>query len=141
LQNIFNYTGEGWGLTSDGENLIMSDGTDNIYFRSPGTFKVVRTIQVKQRGTPISNLNELEYIEGYICANVWYKNFIAVINPTTGEVVGRIELDGLKEQLVNAEQADVLNGIAYNPETKHLLITGKLWDTLFEIELAPKVTK
>lgn len=138
LKNVFYYTGEGWGLTFDGKDLIMSDGTENIYFRDPETFKVLRTIQVKEQGASVSNLNELEYIDGYICANVWYKDFIVVINPTTGEVVGRIELHGLKEQLINSGQADVLNGIAYNPETKHLLVTGKLWDTLFDIELVHK---
>lgn len=138
LQNVFYYNGEGWGLTYDGKYLVMSDGSAYLSFRDPETFKIIKTIQVQDKGTPITQLNELEFIEGYICANVWYKDYIVVIHPETGTVVGRIELYNLKSQLTNPAQADVLNGIAYRSDNNHLLVTGKYWDTLFEIELLPK---
>ncbi len=138
LQKVLYYTGEGWGLTYDGEHLIMSDGSAYLYFRDPETFKIVKTILVKEGENPISQLNELEFIDGYICANVWYRDYIVVIHPGTGEVVGKIELYNLKNQLSNSSQADVLNGIAYRSDNNHLLVTGKYWDTLFEIELLPQ---
>jgi len=140
LQKVSYYTGEGWGLTCDGKNLIMSDGSAYLSFREPETFKIVKTILVQENGTPISHLNELEFIEGYICANVWYKDYILVIHPGTGFVVGKIDLQGLRNQLSNPHQADVLNGIAYRNDNNHLLVTGKYWDTLFEIELIQKNT-
>ncbi len=138
LQKVFYYTGEGWGLAYDGKHLLMSDGSAHIYFRDPETFKVIKTILVQEGGNPVSQLNELEFIEGYICANVWYKDYIVVIHPETGKVVGKIELYGLKNRLSNSSQADVLNGIAFRNDNNHLLVTGKYWDTLFEIELLPK---
>lgn len=138
LQKAFSYSGEGWGLTYDGTYLIMSDGSATLSYREPETFQVIKTILVQEQGIPVSRLNELEFIDGYICANVWYKDYIVVINPETGEVVGEIDLSGLKNQLSNPEHADVLNGIAFRNDNNHLLVTGKLWDTLFEIELLPK---
>lgn len=138
FQKGFYYNGEGWGLTYDGKYLIMSDGSSNLSFRNPETFDIIKTVSVQEHESPISQLNELEFIEGYICANVWYKDFIAVIHPETGEVAGKIDLHGLKEQLSNNNQADVLNGIAFRSDNKHLLVTGKYWDTLFEIELLLK---
>ncbi|MCA1902909.1 MAG: glutaminyl-peptide cyclotransferase [Candidatus Hydrogenedens sp.] len=140
FQKGFFYEGEGWGLTYDGKYLIMSDGSAYLSFREPETFKVVKTIFVQEGGNPITQLNELEFIEGYICANVWYKDFIVVIQPDTGNVVGKINLYGLKNQLLNPTHADVLNGIAFRNDNYHLLITGKYWDTLFEIELLPQNT-
>ncbi|HOQ33019.1 MAG TPA: glutaminyl-peptide cyclotransferase [Candidatus Hydrogenedens sp.] len=140
LQKGFFYNGEGWGLTYDGKYLIMSDGSAYISFREPETFKIVKTILVQDRGIPITQLNELEFIDGYLCANVWYKDFIVVINPETGDVVGKIDLYGLKNQLLNPNQADVLNGVAFRNDNNHLLVTGKYWDTLFEIELLLKDT-
>ncbi len=113
LQKVFYYNGEGWGLTYDGENLIMSDGSATIYFRDPETFQVVKTIRVQDNGIPVTNLNELEYIDNYICANVWYKNYIVIIRPDSGKVVGKIDLSGLKGLLGNSNKADVLNGIAF----------------------------
>jgi len=132
----FRYPGEGWGLTHDGKHLIMSDGSDTLTFRDPDTFAVVKRLQVKAEGAPVRNLNELEYVEGEIYANVWQTDMIARISPTTGEVVGWIDLSGLLSES-EAHNADVLNGIAYDPKEKRLFVTGKLWPQLFEIELVP----
>jgi len=132
----FSYTGEGWGLTHDGKHLIMSDGSDTLTFRDPDTFAVVKRLQVKAEGVPVRNLNELEYVEGEIYANVWQTDLIARISPRTGEVVGWIDLSGLLSER-EARNADVLNGIAYDPKEKRLFVTGKLWPKLFEIELVP----
>ncbi|MEN3002485.1 MAG: glutaminyl-peptide cyclotransferase [Armatimonadota bacterium] len=132
----FRYTGEGWGLTHDGKHLIMSDGSDTLTFRDPDTFAIVKRLQVKADGVPVRNLNELEYVEGEIYANVWQTDMIARISPATGEVVGWIDLSGLLSER-EARNADVLNGIAYDPKGKRLFVTGKLWPKLFEIELVP----
>lgn len=134
LKRLYRYPREGWGLTYDGYYLIRSDGSNTIYFHYPHDFTISHTIKVFDNGNAIKNLNELEFIEGYICANVWRTNYIVVIDPTMGNVVGKIILEGLFNQQNNA-QADVLNGIAYIPERKTLLVTGKLWDTVFEIAL------
>jgi glutamine cyclotransferase len=132
----FSYAGEGWGLTHDGKHLIMSDGSDTLTFRDPDTFAVVKRLQVKAGGAPVRNLNELEYVEGEIYANVWQTDLIARISPRTGEVVGWIDLSGLLSER-EARDADVLNGIAYDPKEKRLFVTGKLWPKLFEIEIVP----
>ncbi len=134
--NQFSYTGEGWGLTWDGKHLIMSDGSDTLTFRDPQTFAVVKRLQVRADGVPVRNLNELEYIEGEIYANIWQTDMIARISPKTGEVVGWIDLTGLLSER-EAQNAEVLNGIAYDPKEKRLFVTGKLWPKLFEIELVP----
>jgi glutamine cyclotransferase len=132
----FSYPGEGWGLTHDGKHLIMSDGSDTLTFRDPDTFTVVKRLRVKAEGVPVRNLNELEYVEGEIYANVWQTDLIARISPRTGEVVGWIDLSGLLSER-EARNADVLNGIAYDPKGKRLFVTGKLWPKLFEIEIVP----
>ncbi len=132
----FRYPGEGWGLTHDGKHLIMSDGSDTLTFRDPDTFAVVKRLRVKAEGVPVRNLNELEYVEGEIYANVWQTDMIARISPTTGEVVGWIDLSGLLSER-EAQNAEVLNGIAYDPKEKRLFVTGKLWPKLFEIKLMP----
>ncbi|MFQ3611255.1 MAG: glutaminyl-peptide cyclotransferase [Fimbriimonadales bacterium] len=133
------YTGEGWGLTHDGKHLIMSDGSDTLFFRDPDTFGVVRQLKVHANGAPVRNLNELEYIEGEIWANIWQTDMIARISPKTGEVVGWVDLEGLVNLLPERDRlyADVLNGIAYDKQNKRLFVTGKLWSRLFEIELVP----
>lgn len=133
----FRYTGEGWGLTNDGTHLIMSDGSDTLTFRDPTTFAVVRQIRVKDQGTPVRDLNELEYVNGEIWANVWMTDLIVRISPKTGEVLGWIDLSGLLTP-AEAHQADVLNGIAYDRQNKRIFVTGKLWPWLFEIEVVPK---
>ena len=133
------YEGEGWGLTTDGTSLIMSNGSDQIVYRDPATFDITRTISVTDGGNPIANLNELEYIDGVIWANVWRTNLIARIDPETGTVIDWLDLSSLDAE-VSAEQpyVDVLNGIASNPDTGTVFITGKNWPTLFEIELVPE---
>ncbi len=132
----FKYKGEGWGLTHDGKNLIMSDGTPVLRFLDPLTFKVVRTLAVSDGGKPVKELNELEYIHGEIYANVWQTDRIARISPATGEVIAWIDLSGL----LGSEPRDgnaVLNGIAYDQKNDRLFVTGKLWPKLFEIKLVP----
>lgn len=130
----FKYESEGWGLTTDGTDLILSDGTDKIRFLDPGTFQVKRTISVVGGGTPLDQLNELEYIDGEIYANVWKTNSIVRIDPQTGKVVGWIDMSGILPD-ADAAGADVLNGIAYDKTKKRLFVTGKLWPKVFEIEL------
>ena len=129
----FSYSGEGWGLTHDAQNLILSDGTNRIRFLDPVNFQTVRSITVfDSQARPLTNINELEYINGEIYANVWQTNLIARIDPQTGTILGWIDLAGL---LPPGTSADVLNGIAYDSANGHLLVTGKLWPYLFEIVL------
>ncbi|ELR98661.1 glutaminyl-peptide cyclotransferase [Gloeocapsa sp. PCC 73106] len=133
----FTYDTEGWGLTHDDKYLIMSDGSDNIYFLDPLSFVPVKRIQVRDRGQPISKLNELEYVDGQIWANIWGSNCIAKIAPKTGRVTAWINLKGLRSPSLAANPNAVLNGIAYDREQKRLYVTGKLWSELFEIKLIP----
>lgn len=136
----FRYETEGWGLTHDGKLLIMSDGSHRLFFLSPETFKIQRTIEVKEGGERIDRLNELEMVEGEVWANVYGEDKIVRIDPLTGKVKGWIDLLGLRQKLPreNREKADVLNGIAYDKETKRIFVTGKYWALLFEIKLEPK---
>lgn len=133
----FSYPGEGWGLTHDGTNLIMSDGTDQLRVLDPLTFAEKRRIKVTAVGAPLRNLNELEVVKGEIFANIWQTDYIARIAPDTGRVSGYIDLRGL---LTPSERArtDVLNGIAYDAAHDRLFVTGKLWPKLFEIKIVPK---
>ncbi len=130
----FSYPTQGWGLTHDGEHLIMSDGTATLHFLDPDTFAEVRSIVVSAVAGPVVNLNELEYINGEIFANVWYTDRIARIDPASGRVVGWIDLAGLLTP-VEAQAANVLNGIAYDVTKDRLFVTGKYWPKLFEVEL------
>jgi glutamine cyclotransferase len=134
-QGEFNYTGEGWGLTHDGESLIMSDGTDRIRFLDPSTLATTRIISVTERDEPVDQLNELEYIDGEIYANIYQTDRIARIAPKTGKVLGWIDLTGLLSIKDRTGGEDVLNGIAYDEASKRLFVTGKLWPKLFEIEI------
>jgi glutaminyl-peptide cyclotransferase len=138
LQKAFTYETEGWGLTTDGERLIMSDGTNRLFIRDPETFAVLDTIDVYDGAQAISNLNELEVVDGEIWANVWQTDRIARIDPDTGQVTGWIDLTGLLSEKDRKRQVDVLNGIAYDPGTDRLFVTGKLWPKLFEIEVVPQ---
>ncbi len=142
LLGSFTYPTEGWGMTHDGEQLIMSDGTDTLYFWEPETLVENGRIHVHDGDTPIIRLNELEYIDGEIYANIWQTEYIVRINPDTGAVVGWIDLTGLLSAEEQAGLRDpgnaVLNGIAYDEENGRLFVTGKLWPTLFEIELQPE---
>lgn len=131
----FRYDGEGWGLTTDGASLIMSTGGSSLVWRDPATFAVTRTLPVTDHGLPVSNLNELEWVEGEIWANLWQSDQLARINPATGEVTGYVNLAGILPASERSGEEDVLNGIAYDPSTKRLLVTGKLWPTVFEIRV------
>lgn len=136
----FSFAGEGWGLTHDNTSLIMSDGTHIIRFINPETFQTTRTITVlDEKGKPLIELNELEYVKGEIWANVWQEGWIARINPVSGKLIGRIDLEELAEdQMDDDRNADVLNGIAYDEASDRLFITGKKWRKLFEIKIKPK---
>ena len=136
LLRTFTYPTEGWGITSDGKRLIMSDGTANLYFLDPETFEEIHRVEVHDGGSPVTRLNELEYIQGEILANVWRTDRIARISPETGRVTGWIDLEGLSRTYQRGRD-DVLNGIAYDAQTGRLFITGKLWPKLFEIEVIP----
>lgn len=138
LVRTFKYKGEGWGLTHDGKDLIMSDGSPVLRFLDPVTFKVVRTIAVSDGGRPVKELNELEYIHGEIYANVWQTDRIARISAKTGDVIEWIDLSGLLGSEPREGNA-VLNGIAYDQKNDRLFVTGKLWPKLFEIKLVPDV--
>lgn len=131
----FSYEGEGWGITTDGSRLYTSNGTDQIAVRNPQTFKVERTIDVLMAGRKVGLLNELEWIEGEIWANVYMTDQIVRIDPESGAVVGLIDLTGLQAPTDQTWQADVLNGIAYDPATKSLYVTGKNWNKIYKIEL------
>lgn len=134
----FSYSGEGWGLTHDDHSLIMSDGTNQIRFLDPETFQVQRTITVLDGSSPVRQLNELEYIQGEIFANVWQTDRIARIDPPTGRVTGWINLSGLLSPEDRTRPVDVLNGIAYDESGDRLFVTGKLWPKLFEIRLVAR---
>jgi glutamine cyclotransferase len=135
LLEEFNYSTEGWGITNNGTRLIMSDGTSTLYFLDPQTFEESGQIEVFDNDTPITRLNELEYIRGEIYANVWKTDWVARIAPETGRVTGWIDLRGLLSAEDRTESIDVLNGIAYDAEADRLFVTGKLWPKLFEIAL------
>jgi glutamine cyclotransferase len=136
LLGEFWYTSEGWGLTYDGSRLIMSDGTSTLHYLDPATMEEIGTVEVIDTGGPVARLNELEYVEGEIYANIWTTDRIAIIDPITGRVTAWIDLQGLLSP-EEAEAADVLNGIAYDAGADRLFVTGKLWPSLFEIELVP----
>jgi glutaminyl-peptide cyclotransferase len=128
------YDGEGWGLCHDGEWLVMSDGTASLAMRDPETFEVVRRVTVVAESGPVTGLNELECVDGLVYANVWPTNEIVIVEPTDGAVVSTIDATALAEE-VAGNGADVLNGIAHDPERGTFLLTGKLWPTLFEVRL------
>jgi len=134
----FSYQTQGWGITYDGKYLIISDGSAVLYFMDPNTFKVVGTLEVYGDNGKVSKLNELEYINGEIYANIWGIEKIARINPKTGRVTAWIDLSGLLSDQDKKNRVDVLNGIAFNSDKGRLFVTGKLWPKLFEIELVPK---
>jgi glutamine cyclotransferase len=134
----FKWPYEGWGITNNGTDLIISDGTANLYFVDPATFKVKSTVAVTEDGVPMDSINELEYIDGFVYANVYQSDFIVKVDPSSGHIAGTIDLPGLKEKYFPkeiVERTDVLNGIAYDSVTKKLFITGKRWPKLFEVTL------
>ena len=137
LEKEFSYPTEGWGITYDGHQLIMSDGTEKLYFLDAKTFQLTGQIEVHDRDVPVKKLNELEFINGEVFANVWGSDSIVRINPHTGKVVGWISLQGLLDRETLAKPADVLNGIAYDIKDDRLFVTGKLWPKIFQIKLVP----
>ena len=138
LEREFAYTGEGWGLTTDGRSLILSDGTARLRFLDPATFAVTRTVEVTSEGKPVEHLNELEFIRGEVFANVWMENEIVRIDPATGVVCGVIDCSGLLPRPEIRPDTDVLNGIAYDAATDRLFLTGKRWPKIYEVRLKVK---
>lgn len=134
----FKYTGEGWGLANDGQSLILSDGTNRIRFLDPTNFQVSKTISVLDGHTAVTEINELEYVQGEIYANIWHADRIARIDPNTGKVAGWINLAGLLAPGEVQDEEAVLNGIAYDQTSGRLFVTGKLWPKVFEIRLIKK---
>jgi glutamine cyclotransferase len=132
----FGYRGEGWGITHDGNRLIMSNGSATLTFIDPNTFQVTGTLWVHDGDVGVANLNELEYVNGDVYANVWHQTRIAIIDLQTGQVKGWIDLTGLYNAS-NADPENVLNGIAYDAYNARLFVTGKRWPQLFEIKLEP----
>ncbi len=133
-KRTFRYEGEGWGLTDDGTNLIMSDGTDRLRLLDPTKLTELRRVPITAAGKPVANLNELEWVKGEIFANVWQSDYVARINPSSGRVSGWIDLRGLLPSR-DREKADVLNGIAYDAAGDRLFVTGKWWPRVFEIRI------
>ncbi len=143
LASEFRYSGEGWGLTNDGTNLILSDGTHVIRFINPETFETIRTIVVmNEDGQPLTKINELELVKGEIWANIWHSeninkpNHIARINPADGKLLGWINLDGISDDSKRSDE-NTLNGIAYDEAGDRIFVTGKYWKRLFEIKVKP----
>lgn len=132
----FSYTGEGWGLTHDGTQLIMSDGSSTLRFLDPKTFKETGRLGVRDANGPVANLNELEFVRGEIFANIWLSHRLARISPKTGQITGWIDLTGLLSPR-EAIGTDVLNGIAYDAAGDRLFVTGKLWPRVFEVTVVP----
>jgi glutamine cyclotransferase len=138
VEKTFQYSGEGWGLTNDGQNLIMSDGTSTLRFLDPKKFDVVKRINVHNSSGKVDRLNELEFVKNEIWANIWYDDVIARISPKDGEVLGWIDLSSLYPRNQRGSKEDVLNGIAYDHEKERLFVTGKNWPMLYEIKVNSK---
>ena len=129
---------EGWGITHNGKELIVSDGSANLYYYEPTTFRLLRTQGVTEDGSPAVNLNELEFIDGYVFANQWQYNYILKIDPNSGQVIGKMDLSELHNRAkAKNPSADVLNGIAYNEQEKKLYVTGKNWPEIYELQINP----
>ncbi len=138
LLRQFSYPGEGWGITTDGHEVFMSDGTPEIRVLDSNTLIEKRRFKVRDGTKLVTQLNELEFVDGEIFANIWQTDRIARISPQTGEVVGWIDLTGLLSPMYRTASDAVLNGIAYDRQTKRLFVTGKLWPSIFEIRVIPK---
>lgn len=133
----FSYDGEGWGLTTDGTHLVLSDGSDRLRFLDPGTFAVVRTLEVKDAGRFVDKLNELEWVDGEIWANLFQTTRIARIDPATGQVKGWIDVGSLVPPALLGDHEAVPNGIAYDAEGGRLFLTGKLWPVIYQVPWRP----
>jgi len=135
LEKTFLFETEGWGITNDGENLYMSDGSEKIYILNPETLKIKDFINVYTNGSKINSINEMEWVNGKIWANIYQKDVIAIINPKTGTVENVINCATLKSKVTQHPEIDYFNGIAYNPITKTYFVTGKNWDKTFELTI------
>lgn len=131
------FNGEGWGLTHDSASLIASNGSNNLYYYEPGTFKLLKKTEVHENDVPAVNINELEYVNGFIYANQWQMNYILKIDPKDGNVVAKMDLSSLvqQEKIANPH-AEVINGIAYNPDTKKFYVTGKNWSKIYQLQFS-----
>jgi glutaminyl-peptide cyclotransferase len=135
-QQEFSYKGEGWGMTNDGKQIIMSNGSNNLYYRNANTFAEENIIAIFDENGPLANINELEYVDGFIYANVWLKKIIVKIDPKQGKVIAKFDYTGLMNQYMpNINEDAVLNGIAYNKQKQTFFITGKNWPLLFEVKM------
>jgi glutamine cyclotransferase len=134
----FNWPYDGWGITNNGTDLIISDGTAKLYFVNPDDFRLKSTIAVTENGSPVYQINELEYIDGFVFANLYQKDIIVKIDPSSGFVVGKMDFTGMKQKFfadkIVPERTDVLNGIAYDTAAKKILVTGKRWPKMFELK-------
>ncbi len=139
LLREFRYETEGWGVTCDGTNLVMSDGSSHLIYLDPDSFAPVRKLSVTINGRPIDNLNELEFIEGEIWANVWQTDLILRIDPGSGRVTSFLDLKGILPPSLRTGSEDVLNGIAYDPRQRRIFVSGKLWPRIFEIRIGSKL--
>lgn len=137
----FRYRGQGWGLTHNGEHLIRSDGSTQLFFHQPGDFSLSKTLQVSRRGKPVERLNELEFAEGYIWANIWQTNTIVAINPATGQVEAELDMAALGKDEPTRNRDNVLNGIAFDPATGHYWLTGKRWHHWYRVAIELPVSK
>jgi len=139
LLGNFTFTTQGWGLTYDGKELIMSDGTDNLYFLNATTFQRIGEVQVHDGNSNVTEINSLDYINGDVYANIWMTNKIAIINPATGQVKAWVDLTGLPASVASKTNLNaVLNGIAYDQQNDRLYVTGKDWSSLYQIKLVPE---
>lgn len=129
------FKGEGWGMTNDGKHLIVSNGSSSLYYYEPGSFKLIKVVNVTENGSAVPNINELEYVDGYVYANQWQYNYIVKIEPSSGNVVSKIDLTAINDSVKKVDpKAEFLNGIAYNRTTKKFYVTGKHWPQIFEIQ-------
>jgi glutamine cyclotransferase len=140
LLSTFYYQTQGWGLTTDGSALILSDGTNTLYWLDPGTMQVVRQVNVSYQGQPVEYLNELEYINGIIFANIYLTDTVVAIDPEDGSVESLVDLTGLRPEQNRAMQGEVLNGISYDDLNDKLYLTGKNWPSLYEVRLVPQTS-
>jgi glutamine cyclotransferase len=135
VEREFSYSTEGWGLANDGKDLILSDGSSTLFYFDPQTFKTIRKMSVRMNGQPVTELNELEFIEGEIWSNVWQRDLILQIDPSSGVVKSFLDLKGILAPSDKTGEENVLNGIAYDAEHKRIFVTGKLWPRIFEIRI------
>lgn len=141
LQKIYYQNQEGWGLTNDGTSIIMSDGTNNLYFMDPEYFHVLRKLEVMDHNGPVDAINEMEWIDGKIWANRYHTDEIVIIDPKSGKIEGKVDMSGLLPPEHRHPKIDVLNGIAWDEENRRLFVTGKYWPNIFEIKLIKTIAK